>query len=148
MPPLGDWNRGLVKLFNKRRGHPPCKRTGWYRVYSDFTGRKMIQLLCVKADDLTLCLFIKNDTFTDRGSNEIGPQAPSRLPNALQKLMLTTEPPGYRVVLLSKKKKKKQYLHVHNWTTSRVIYCWFWTKFKGFFLGPVCILCLRRGVSE
>lgn len=103
MLPLGDWNRGLVKLFNKRRGQPPCKRTGWYRVYSDFTRRKMIQLLCVKADDLTLCLFIRNDTFTDRGSNEIGPQAPSRLPNASKKPTLTIEPPGYLVPLLSSK---------------------------------------------
>lgn len=103
MPPLGDWNRGLVKFFNKRRGQPPCKRTGWYRVYSDFACRKMIQLLRVKADDLTLCLFIRNDTFTDQGSNEIGPQAPSRLPNASKKLTLTTEPPGYLVVLLSSK---------------------------------------------
>lgn len=94
MLPLGDWNRGLVKLFNKRRGQPLCKRTGRYRVYSDFARGKMIQLLCVKADDLT-CLFIRNDALTDWGSSEIRPQAPSRLPNASKKLTLTREPPRY-----------------------------------------------------
>lgn len=46
--PLTDW--GLVKLFNELRD--TAKWPGQYQVYSDSTLRKMIPLLCVKADNL------------------------------------------------------------------------------------------------
>lgn len=84
---------------------------------------KMIQLLHVKADDLTACLFIKKDTFTGHVSNET---RPSRLPNTAN-----ANANNWATGLPSYSTASKSLAEVPNRRT-RGIYFSFWTEYEGF----------------